>query len=146
MLVSMFLVAPAQAADAPPIVGNWLYYKKIYDGRDIPEGPSATLRLHFDFTADGQSHLYWWHEGDSDHCSRTGKYHLEGENLVEESLVVDPNNTQDCASDPDMQPQDKVTTPISFMGEDLVIRFYLNNDPLDFVWKKLPSAPSANGT
>lgn len=130
------LHAPAFAADAPSIVGNWVYYKKIYQGQEMPEEPNATLRLHFDFTADGNSHLYWWHEGDSDHCSRTAKYHLDGANLVEESLVIDPKNTQDCGSDPDMQPKDKATTPISFNGDDLVIRFHLNTDPLDFVWKK----------
>jgi hypothetical protein len=132
----VLLGMPSHAADIPSIVGNWLYYKKVYQGQEIPEGPSATLRLHFDFTGDGQSHLYWWHEGDSDHCSRTGKYHIDGTNLVEDNLVIDPANTQDCSSDPDMQAKPSATTPISFRGDDLVIQFHLNSDPLDFVWKK----------
>lgn len=133
------LAARAETAAPPNIVGTWLFYEKVYNGQVMPEPPSATLRLHFDFYPNGVSSLYWWHEGDKDHCTRRGRYSMDGSTLVEEVTWVDPGNTPECADDPDMQMGRKTRTPISFRGADLAIRFQLNGDALDMVFKRTDS-------
>ena len=123
-------------APAPSLVGNWVYFEKVYNGQELPDPPSATLRMHFDFTAAGESSLYWWHEGDTDHCAQKGKYHVDGQFLVNEITWVDPANTMDCSSDPDMQLGKDTRTPFYFRGAFLALKFNLNDDSLDMVWKK----------
>ncbi len=136
ILLALLSTLPAHAGDAPSLVGKWTFYKKVFDGQEMPESPQASLRLHFDFSASGDSSLYWWHEGDTDHCAQKGRYHVEGQTLVDEITWVDPANTVDCSSDPDMQQGRTTRTPFYFRGDDLAIRFQINGDPLDMVWKR----------
>ena len=119
------------------IVGRWQFYKKIYHGQEMPEGPEATLRLFYEFSPNGESHLWWWHEGDRDHCSRKGYYQIKDGFLEERVFWVDPQNSIDCSSDPDMQPHRFTRTPIFFLGEDFALQFHLGEDELDLVWKRL---------
>jgi hypothetical protein len=128
----------------PSLVGHWLYYKKIFQGHEMPEPPEATLRLHFDFEADGSDHLYWWHEGEKDLCERKGTHTVEnGNTLVDTNTWVNPKNDSSCANDPDMQ-QGRVTrTPISFAGADLQFFLALGDDTLIYVWRREP--PKAQG-
>jgi hypothetical protein len=121
----------------PSLVGHWQFYKKIYQGQEMPEGPSATLRLHFDFDKDGVSHLYWWHVGEGDHCYREGRYRLTGNILSEEVTWVSPANTYGCSDDPDMKLGRKTNSPVRFVGNEFVTTFHLGDEPLDLVWKKL---------
>ena len=124
------------AAD-PSVVGHWFFYKKVYQGEDMLEPPGATLRLHFEFSAKGESFLYWWHEGAGDHCARRGQYTFNGGVLFDEIVWVDPKNSPECADDQDMQMGRKTKTPIHFIGDDLAIQFQLDGEPLDMVWKKI---------
>ncbi|MCO5143348.1 MAG: hypothetical protein M9962_09690 [Oligoflexia bacterium] len=139
MLLFFFSIFYALTTEAmpPSIVGHWFYYKKIYQGQEYPERPSSTLRLHFEFNEDGESHLYWWHEGLGDHCSRKGRFYIENDHIVDEVVWVDPNNTADCAYDPDMQKGRKTKTPYYFILDDLVVRFHIGGEPLDYVWKRI---------
>ncbi|MGZ3727916.1 MAG: hypothetical protein ACXVCG_01760 [Bdellovibrionota bacterium] len=121
---------------SPDVVGKWQFYKKVYQGQEMPEGPSAPLRMYFEFDASGNSSLYWWHEGDRDHCARKGRYLVNGDLLQDEVTWVDPKNTPECADDMDMQLGRKTKTPFYFRGADLAIRFQIAGEPLDLVWKK----------
>ncbi len=131
------LATPSFAAEES-VVGHWQYYKKIFDGQEMPEPPSATLRLHFQFSAEGESKLWWWHEGDTDHCQRKGKYKIEGNLLVDEVTWVDPENTQFCSEDRDMQLGKISRTPFKLADGDLSLELHLNDKPLYMVWKRLP--------
>lgn len=136
-LLFLFLMPYGALAEDPSVVGHWFFYKKIYQGQEMPEPVNASLRLHFEFSAEGESFLYWWHEGDTDHCARKGRYHYEGGVLTDEIIWVDPKNTRECADDIDMQLGRKTRTPVHFIGDDLAIRFQIDGEPLDMVWKKL---------
>lgn len=127
----------AAAGEQPSVVGHWFYYAKVYRGIEMPEHPEATLRLHFTFDAKGESRLYWWHEGDGDYCERRGKYRLEGAEIVDEVIWVNPQNTRDCALDPDMQPGRVTRTTFDLRGEDLVFHLRLGDEPLLYIWKKI---------
>lgn len=131
----LFFLAATDAMASEAVEGNWRFYKKIYQGTEIPEAPGATLRMYFEFDG-SKSHLYWRHEGEKDHCSRRGKYHLEEGIIVEEVTWVDPENTFACAQDPDMQLGRKTRTPYYFHGKDLALRFHLGEEPLDLIWRK----------
>lgn len=126
--------APEEPAE---IVGNWFYFMKIYKGQEDPQKPDDTLRLHYDLTADGKSRLYWWHEGERDRCERRGSYKMEGDLLVDQTEWVNPENTPDCAKDPDMQPDKLTKTPVSFKDGNLVTRIPLGEEELFYVWKRL---------
>jgi hypothetical protein len=129
----------------PVIVGHWLFYMKVYQGQEMPEPPQASLQMHFDFTAAGESTLSWRHTVDTDHCLRKAIYRIVGSVLEEEVVWLDPENTMDCSSDPDMQLGKKSRTPFYFRGNDLAIQFQINGEPLDMVWKRIPAKTNFGG-
>jgi hypothetical protein len=137
LLIFLCLTSSARADDAPQLVGRWQFYKKVFQGQEMPEPPSATLHLFFEFSPAGESSLTWWHDDGGDHCARKGKYVVANGELHDEIVWVDPKNTPDCADDMDMQLGRKTSTPIYFRGSDLAIRFQLDGEPLDMVWKKV---------
>lgn len=126
---------PARAEPDPALVGGWRFYKKVYQGIEMPEGPGATLRMFYEFNEAGESYLYWWHEGDTDHCGRKGRYSTEAGFLVEEVVWVDPENTYGCSRDPDMQLGRRTRTPYYFRDGDFALQFSLGDERLDLVWK-----------
>lgn len=136
-LLLLSLEAFAGVPAATPVDGHWLFYKKLYQGQEMPEGPNATLRMHFEFLPDGESLLYWWHEGEDDFCRRRGRFTVEADQIVDEVTWVDPANARICADDPDMRLGRKTRTPYYFYGPDLALRFHLGDENLDFVWKKI---------
>ncbi len=136
LCIFAFLAMNAQAEDI--IVGRWAYFMKIYKGQEMPEPPEATLRLRFEFLADGQSHLYWWNEGQGNHCERRGHYRVTGNILEDHVEWVDPNNSFSCSDDPDMENGKVTKTPFAFRNGNLVIRLQLGEEELFYVWKKIP--------
>lgn len=132
----MVWASPLAKAE-PTLVGDWFFYNKYYAGQEMPEPPTATLRMYFHFSAKGESYLHWHHEGEGDHCARRGEYRIDGEYLVEKTTWVDPENTLSCAEDPDMQLGRVTRTHFYFRGDDLAIRFHLAGDPLDLLWKRV---------
>ena len=132
------ITTPADPNFDQLIVGHWFYYKKIYKGTEMPEPPEATLRLHFEFYADGTDKLYWTHVGETDHCIRKGKYKFEKNELVDDVVWVDPDNSAECGRDPDMQQGKTTRTPISFHENgDMWFHLFLGGDDLMYVWKRL---------
>ncbi len=138
-LLALLLFSPVLLAGtpSPSVTGHWFFYKKIYQKQEMPEPPDASLRMHFEFTDEGQSLLYWWHEGENDFCRRHGEYFLTEGVIVDKVTWVDPENSRECGSDPDMQLGRITRTPYYFHNGDLAIRFHLGDEPLDLVWKKI---------
>ncbi len=136
-LAVLLVCSPLASAGEFGVEGHWFFYKKIYQNHEMPEPPDATLRMHFEFSPQGESALYWWHEGEGDMCRRKGVYYVEEDQIVDKITWVDPANTRDCSQDPDMQLGRQTRTPFYFYGEDLAIRFHLGEENLDLVWKKI---------
>jgi len=137
LLLTVVVTCLPSLASASVLDGHWFFYKKIYQNQHMPEPPSATLRMHFEFSPEGESTLYWWHEGEGDYCHRKGRYLVEKDQLVDEVTWLDPKNTHFCGNDPDMQLGRRTRTPFYFSGPDLALRFHLGDENLDFVWKKI---------
>ena len=135
LLLLTFLATTTAFAESLP--GKWFYYKKVYREQEMPEPPEATLRLFFEFTETGESRLYWWHEGQNDHCERRGRYYVEGEVLVDQVTWVDPKNTYGCSSDPDMRLGRVTRTLLHFSDRDLWLNIGLGNESLFYVWKRV---------
>lgn len=135
-LLFFFLLSPLAIADDKP-VGRWAYFMKVYRGQDMPEGPEDTLRLRYELTAEGKSHLYWWHEGEHDHCHRRGSYTIEEEKIHDQTEWVDPENTPECAKDPDMQENRLTKTPFSFRDGNLMLHLQLGEEEIFYVWRRL---------
>lgn len=133
LLLLLFTPVFAQAS----IVGHWFYYEKIYRGQLMPEPPESTLRLHFRFSATGESQLTWWHEGSPEFCERKGSYSVENNLLIDTVIWLNPANSHECSADPDMQLGRVTKTPISFEGPDLFLHLHIGDDPLIYVWKRL---------
>jgi hypothetical protein len=135
LLLWLFAATPAWAGE---IEGHWQYYLKIFKGNEMPEPPEATLRLHFEFYPDGTNRLYWWHEGEDDLCSRTGRYRLEKGILIDEVIAVDPKNHGNCSRDPDMQLGKISRTPYELKKNQLILHLPFGDDTLLYVWKRIP--------
>ena len=140
-LLLLAAIHPAFGAQEPELPGTWIFYKKVFRDQEMPEPPNATLRMHFQFTAEAESRLWWWHEGESDHCERKGIYTLEDGILVDEVTWLNPDNTADCSNDPDMQLGKVNKTPYKFRGPDLSLELHLNGEPLSMVWKRVEAQP-----
>lgn len=138
MSCATVLLLACSLLSSPSVEGRWQFYKKIFKGQEMPEPPSATLRMFYEFTPQGESRLWWWHEGERDHCQRRGKFRVEGETLVDETTWIDPDNTMHCAQDPDMQPGKVSRTPFRFRGPDLSLELHINGEPLEMVWRRDP--------
>lgn len=137
-LFLFLLLLYARASPASPgLAGHWFYYMKIYQGQEMPEPPHATLRLHYEFTATGESRLYWWHEGQDDRCERRGRYFVSEGKIVDQVVWVDPSNHFACANDPDMQYGRVTRTPFHIYDGDLYLRIAFGNDELFYVWRKI---------
>ncbi len=135
VVVLSIFSSSARASDS--IVGRWAYFMKIYKGQEMPEGPGATLRLRYEFLPNGQSRLYWWHEGQNEHCERRGYYRVENGHLIDRVYWVDPNNSYGCSRDPDMQNGRETRTPFTFRNGNWVLRLALGEEELLYVWKKI---------
>lgn len=121
----------------PSPVGHWFYVMKIYRGHEMPEPPEASLRLHYEFRADGSSRLYWWHEGEADLCEREGRYRIEDGFIVEQALKVNPRNHPSCSRDPDMQEGRITRTRYELINGRLHLHLPLADEFLIYVWKKI---------
>ncbi|HEY8278786.1 MAG TPA: hypothetical protein VIH99_04140 [Bdellovibrionota bacterium] len=134
----VFLMCTAGSAGAEPLlVGKWAYFMKVYQGQDMPEPPDAILRLRFEFQADGTSRLYWWHEGENYHCERRGLYYVEGSELVDEVVWVNPANSYGCDRDPDMQQGRLTRTAFSIRDGNLRLQIPFAEEELTYVWKRV---------
>lgn len=134
-LAFLLLASPAASAE-DSLVGQWEFFMMIYKGQEIPQGPDATLRLRYEFFSTGESRLYWWHEGAGDHCERRGTYSIDENYLIDRVHWVDPNNTQDCSHDPDMQNGRETRTPFTFQNGNWLLRLAFGEDDLFYVWKR----------
>jgi hypothetical protein len=134
--VSSEVVAPTAAHQDLGLVGKWRYFKKIYQGHHMPEPPEASLRLYFEFHADGVSRLYWWNEGERNWCERLGRYRIENNKLVDKITWVNPRNSNDCGRDPDMQMGRETATPIVVRDNEWELHMNLGDDTLVYVWQR----------
>ncbi len=137
LLLGIFSIAGT--GDLSGIEGHWFFYKKIFKGTEMPEPPSATLRLHFEFYGDGTNKLYWWHEGENDLCTRWGKYTWDGQWLNDEIVKVDPKNHPSCSRDPDMQLGKISKSPVWIENGELKLLLHIGDDDLIYVWRKVPA-------
>jgi hypothetical protein len=134
-LFALFFL-PLNTRAGESLVGRWAFFMKIYQGQEMPQGPLDTLRLRFEFQQDGQSRLYWWHEGEGDHCARRGRYRVEGDSLVDRVEWVDPSNSYGCGDDTDMQVGRATRTPFRFRNGNLELRLPFGEEELIYAWKK----------
>lgn len=137
LLLLLFSQAALAGGSQEELLGHWFFYKKIYQGAEMPGPPGATLRLHFEFLPDGASRLYWWHEGEGDRCAREGRYFVENGVIIEEATWVDPGNHPNCSRDPDMREGKTSRIPFRLVGGDLHLHLPLAGESLIYVWRKI---------
>ena len=126
---------PAYARE--DLVGHWRFYMKIYDGREMPEPPNATLDLNFIFHGDGTNRLYWEHTGEDDLCDRKGVYDVQGDILIDRVTWVNPDNARGCERDPDMQLGREAQSRFDIVDGDFHLHMHLGDLPLTYVWEKI---------
>lgn len=128
---------PARAAE--PVEGRWQFYKKVFEGNEMPE-PEDGLKMFWEYGADGTSRLWWERKSSGESCNRKGEYHVEGDEIVEKATWIDPANTPFCEKDPDMTNGRETRNKFELRNGELVLFFHLNNEPLELVWKKVEGA------
>lgn len=118
------------------LVGNWLFYKVIYQGAERPPF-NPDLIITFDFHPDGTDRLFWTRRGEHFYCERFGTYDYDGQWLTDEITWVNPKNGPGCNSDPDMQQGRRTSTRLELKQGELFLYFPVGDDLLIYVWKKL---------
>jgi hypothetical protein len=138
-------LSQAQASgEESRLIGKWFYYKKIYGEIEMPEPPEATLRLYFEFSANGEERLYWWYEGQNVFCERKSVWEMRDSILYDRVTWVNPRNSNECGRDPDMQLGRETVSPLSFSDSgDLLLHMSLGDEPLIYVWKKISETKAA---
>lgn len=137
LLLILLMLALPLSAFSEGIAGTWFYYKKIYQGHEMPEPPEAKLRLYISFSRDGISRLWYWHEGDGDFCERRGVYEWENSLLHDRITWVNPRNSSYCSQDPDMQLGHESYTPLSLNGGEIWLSVSVGDESLIYVWRKV---------
>lgn len=154
LFVFVFALSARAAADIDPVspshepgqeytnddnrvYGSWFYVAKIIDGTRVPEPESATLRLFFEYFPNQGSRLYWYHLGENDWCERRGNYVTRAGHIYDEVTWVNPNNSRQCASDPDMQHGRYTRTRYEIVDGELHLFFQVGEIQLIMVWQKL---------
>lgn len=121
---------------AQGLFGSWQYFQYIYkDNVFKPHDP--TLKVIYELSDNGDSHLYWQNDDLSVSCERRGKYTFDSTHIVDTVTWINPNNTLGCSRDPDMQ-QGLSTKTRYFVQEDiLTLELFINEDPLLYMMKRL---------
>lgn len=130
------MIAPGTAATAEsPPLGRWQFTSYRYRGEERPR-PNPALLLFFEFNENGDDHLWWSHEGDTDHCERRGRFEV-ADGILEDWVVwVSPDNTVECGGDPDMQNGRRTKTPYRLNGDRLETDLGLGDDIFTYIWER----------
>lgn len=131
--------SPAEQGEIenPELVGLWFYTAKILDGTRVPEPPTATLRLFFEFFENSDSRLYWYHVDEDDWCERRGRFSSDLEFINDHVVWLNPHNSRQCSRDPDMQLGRHTRTRYAIVDGELQLFFQVGDVQLIMVWRKL---------
>ncbi|MGE0763637.1 MAG: lipocalin family protein [Bdellovibrionales bacterium] len=122
------------------IWGEWRYAGFIYEGQRYPL-PNQDLFLTFTFKPDGRVRLYWTRFNEDGFCEREATYSLEGDQLHQEVVWVNPDNRPDCSHDPDMTLGRKTSNRYQILGQEL--HLFLQLDDQDFIYLLEKQTPTS---
>ncbi|RME14817.1 MAG: hypothetical protein D6797_07995 [Bdellovibrio sp.] len=117
------------------IFGVWQYYKFIYEGKEHPP-LHPDLQMIFEFNPNGTNRLYWTYKGQNLFCERKGQYIYKDCVLLDKITWVNPNNSPNCASDPDMRKGRITKTKLQIINGELYLWLSLAGKPFIYVWRK----------
>lgn len=118
------------------IIGQWQFYKYNYQGNDLPP-IDPTMSIFYEFSAEGDSRLYWYNEDKSIQCERRGKYVYSEGKILDQVTWVSPQNTSQCGADPDMKMGTTTSTKADVSATDLTLHLHLGDHPLLYIMKRL---------
>jgi hypothetical protein len=118
------------------LVGRWKFNSLIYRGEERPPF-NPHLNLYFEFYETGTNRLMWNRNNEEGFCERFGFYKLSENKLIDEVVWVNPNNSQDCSKDTDMQLGRKSSTPIELKNGNLQLKFYIGDEPLIYIFERV---------
>lgn len=135
LALTMIIAVPGQSR-ASGLVGDWIFYKVIYQGEERPPF-SPNLQLTFTFFEDGTDILRYTRANEEGFCERKGEYTYQKGILNDEVIWVNPANNSDCSLDPDMQKGNVTKTKVEIVNGDLHLYLTLSGEPLIYVWKRV---------
>jgi len=98
----------------------------------------SNLVLQYTFEESGVSRLKWSYKNDSKfHCERIGQFSFDESNFYDKVTWVNPDNSVQCGSDPDMQLGRISQVPYSIVEGDLFTKIPLNGEVIYYVWKRI---------
>lgn len=131
----LFPTGPA-FADCP-FVGRWHYDRIRYEGIERPR-PNPTLQMYFEFDGSGISRLYWTRDGEKVFCERKSQYQCSPQEIYQIVTWVNPNNSIECHSDPDMQLGIQTRTLYRITKGELATDFNLGESKITYIWRNVP--------
>lgn len=135
--IAFFLIlstVSAQGWSETRLTGTWQYYAYRYRGSVQPPG-DASLILRFQFNTAGIDDLSWTDDSGTS-CERRATYkQLNGE-IEDHVSWVNPQNSADCASDPNMQPDVDTQFVYRLVNGHLEIDVDLGAEAITYLWRK----------
>ena len=115
--------------------GIWSYDGYVYQNIRYPN-PNPTLHVEFDFFSKELISLKWYRDGENSFCQRIATYDLKKQILQQNIIWVNPRNTIECASDPDMQLNKKTFNKLVQFKNEMHLYLELNGSDFIYILKK----------
>lgn len=129
----ILMIASLNAWSAPNLQGTWQYYAYRYRG--VVEPPvDSSLIMRFQFNSNDTDDLSWTDDSGTS-CNRQATYSVNNGKINEYVTWVDPQNTADCGSDPNMQPDVQSQFVYRLVNGHLEIDADLGDEIITYLWK-----------
>lgn len=112
--------------------GTWQFTEIIYQNQRQPL-ISPDLRLQWTFFENGTEKLYWDRNNTIGFCERMAYYKIDKGFLEEEVFATHPQNSHECANDPDMQIGRVSRNKIDIFKNEIWLHFNLGDEELIYV-------------
>lgn len=119
---------------AGTIFGEWKFEELIYNTQRMERSDPA-LNLRWTFFANGTERLYW-DRGNEDFCERFSHFKYTQNTLQTKVFSLNPLNSLNCSSDPDMQLGVTSETVLEIKNNELWLYVSVGEEKLIYVLKK----------
>lgn len=127
---------PSAPTDARELLGQWKFTDVIIE-RKRQARPNPNLNMVYALNPDGLSQLEWRRTGEKSFCMRRGTWSYQDGKLIDSVEWLSPDNTLECAQDPDMRLGITTHTPVSLVDGEINMELTVGEQKITYIWQRL---------
>lgn len=118
------------------LLGIWFFTGVIYRGENLPR-PNPDLQMQLIFLNEEQLKIHYSYVGERGFCESLSNYEYDNERKLLHSKVIwlNPENSQICSQDPDMQLDSESTSEVSVIADKLYLKLNLGEEDIVLIWE-----------